>query len=72
MKVAGTACLTTKNQDGDSQRALADLRCSQTSRIDQTIVLSMKIHLAKLADISKVVNEIVAHANCSSSFFFFF
>ena len=38
---------------------VADLRCfsvSRESRIDHKIVLSMKIPLAKLADVSKVVN----------------
>ena len=51
-----------ENQDGDSRgascRSSLFYRFSrfQTFRIDQTIVLSMEMPLAKRADVSKVVN----------------
>ena len=62
MKVAGTACLTTKIKMATLREPVADLRCFSVSRdsrhlgLIRRLFLSVKIPLAKLADVSKVVN----------------
>ena len=71
MKVIGTACLTTIIKMATLREAVANIHCFSVSRDSRHLgllrdsrrcryslfVLSMKIPLAKLADVSKVVNR---------------